>query len=426
MSAWILRGLERAPALAIAVMLYVIAVGGTTVYSYMQTQSALLAQTDRELLLAADSVRFILADDFHDRATAPDAISADEDKRNISALSAFARRGGITFLCSAIDQDGEVRLTARGASVTAEAGAAAVPYATPYGEGRALITRALRSKGPITETYTDRWGTFRAVLVPEVGRHGQVYVVAAGHDLGKVNRLQSQAFLQSILNAVLLLAAPLPLLFEIVGRLRLSEARLKRAVAARTRELQRLAAVDPLTGLPNRRTFDEALEREVRRSARSGTPFCIALLDIDWFKSVNDTFGHPTGDRVLQAFAATVADGLRKSDLVARTGGEEFSVLLPETPMEKAVITAERLCARVRALTIMAPTGATIGITMSVGVASNAEGIIDLEGIVQIADERLYLAKSQGRDRVVAGQAPERAGFQVRDPQGAVEAVPLG
>lgn len=420
MSVAVFKGLRlgRVPALGAAILLYVIALGVATAYSYMQTRDSLLEQIDRELLLAANSVPLMLEGNFHDRALGPDAISQDEDLRNIRELSEFARRTKIACLFTAIEQAGETRLTARSASPTELASGVEVHYFAPYTEGRRQILDVLISDSPVTETYTDRWGAFRTVLVPAVSPQGQVYVAAAGLPVSELDGRLTRTLFQSLLTAGLLLIASLPVLLWNNLRLRLSEATLKRAVAARTRELEHLATLDPLTGHPNRRAFYDALGREVRRYDRYGSEFCLALLDLDRFKSVNDTYGHLTGDLVLRVFADAVAQEKRDLDTFARIGGEEFALLFPETSMDKAVCAAERVCARVRALTVEVPSGKKISVTVSIGLASSSEGGTDLESIVQIADERLYLAKTLGRDRVVADNGPEQAGFRVRDPDG--------
>ncbi len=150
------------------------------------------------------------------------------------------------------------------------------------------------------------------------------------------------------------------------------------------------ARIDALTTLPNRRGWDEALQRELARARREKTPFCIALLDLDHFKAFNDTHGHQAGDRLLRRGASGWKLALRQSDLVARYGGEEFAVLLPICQLDEAMEVIERL----RAAT---PEGQTV----SAGVAE-WNGYEGEEALIDRADLALYNAKRAGRDRTTA------------------------
>ena len=157
-------------------------------------------------------------------------------------------------------------------------------------------------------------------------------------------------------------------------------------------EVERLATSDALTGLANRRQFDETLAREVARSRRSGAPLALAVVDIDHFKRVNDEHGHQVGDEVLRELAAALRRVVRTEDLVARYGGEEFVVLATDATVDDAEVLGGRLRAAAR-------TVATLPVTISVGVAGlRAQG--DGATLVAHADAALYRAKAEGRDRV--------------------------
>lgn len=166
------------------------------------------------------------------------------------------------------------------------------------------------------------------------------------------------------------------------------------------KELRRLATTDPLTGVNNRRRFDEISERELTRCKRYNHPLCVLMLDADHFKAVNDTHGHETGDRVLKMLADVCVRELRDVDVFGRFGGEEFTATLPETPMETARDAAERLREALAAITIPLDDGGQISITVSIGVAA-LNGDDTLEGLLARADKALYRAKEQGRNQVV-------------------------
>jgi len=160
-----------------------------------------------------------------------------------------------------------------------------------------------------------------------------------------------------------------------------------------------LARSDALTGLANRRAFDEALDREVARAERSGAPLALLALDLDRFKAVNDRYGHAAGDAALVAAAARARAALREGDLLARVGGEELAALLPGAGLEAALEVGERVRAAVASAPIEGP-GASFRVTVSVGVAVLAAGESGV-ALRARADDRLYAAKRGGRDRVV-------------------------
>jgi len=158
-----------------------------------------------------------------------------------------------------------------------------------------------------------------------------------------------------------------------------------------------LAQKDALTGLFNKRRFDELLPAEATRSAQSGAPFSLILFDIDHFKSVNDNYGHPAGDAVLRAVAEVAKGCLREGDSLSRVGGEEFALLLPE-PLAGAVGRAETVRRAIERHTM--PFGATtLNVTVSLGVAELTQGEA-LPAFYQRADARLYESKRSGRNRV--------------------------
>jgi diguanylate cyclase (GGDEF)-like protein len=181
-------------------------------------------------------------------------------------------------------------------------------------------------------------------------------------------------------------------------RQRLADSR--RRLAASLEQVQDLASHDELTRSLNRRSLMAALERERSRAERSGAPFCVALIDLDHFKQVNDIYGHSTGDAVLRDFAASVHRTMRVTDVFGRYGGEEFLMILVGNAQEEAILALERIRAAIAAVewTALTP-GRTI--TFSAGVASFRKG----ESIVQLinrADRALYEAKGAGRNQVRA------------------------
>jgi len=167
------------------------------------------------------------------------------------------------------------------------------------------------------------------------------------------------------------------------------------------RELAVLARTDPLTGVLNRRAMEEAALRETSRSIRHGHPLCMVMIDMDSFKHLNDTRGHAAGDCALQAFVRQVKTMLRKQDLFARTGGDEFTILLPDTTESAGILTAERVRQAIEALEIPFGNG-LIKITVSAGVAQLDTAFGGWDGLTRRADAAMYVAKERGRNAVAA------------------------
>jgi len=170
--------------------------------------------------------------------------------------------------------------------------------------------------------------------------------------------------------------------------------------------LRELAHTDTLTGVANRRSFDERLKTEWRRSQRSRLPIALIMIDVDHFKQYNDTYGHQAGDRCLQQICAAMKNSLRRpADLLSRYGGEEFACLLPETPLGQAMRKAEELGESVQRLGIPhASSSAAPVVTISRGVAALIPtGELQARELIRIADEMLYEAKRAGRNRTMCG-----------------------
>lgn len=164
--------------------------------------------------------------------------------------------------------------------------------------------------------------------------------------------------------------------------------------------LSQRAQLDGLSGLWNRAYFDAHWEAEVKRSARHGYPLSLGMIDIDHFKSINDTYGHPAGDAVIQTIARLLSSEIRQSDIACRYGGEEFAVIMPSTTPEEAAKLCERI--RVKVEQMRWPRHPERAVTISVGIAGAhcAKSIAHLAWL-EAADKRLYAAKQSGRNRVV-------------------------
>lgn len=165
--------------------------------------------------------------------------------------------------------------------------------------------------------------------------------------------------------------------------------------------LRELATQDPLTGVSNRRRFFDAARHEFERARRHEHPLSVIMADVDLFKRVNDRYGHAAGDAVLQALCKALSTTLRGIDFLARVGGEEFAVLLPETSLANALVAAER-CRRAVEQSTVADRGQEIRFTISAGVAAIGPRDYAIDECLRRADDALYRAKADGRNRIQA------------------------
>jgi diguanylate cyclase (GGDEF)-like protein len=166
-------------------------------------------------------------------------------------------------------------------------------------------------------------------------------------------------------------------------------------------DIQKTASRDVLTGAFSRRRLEEEADRQWAHCSRTGDTLAIMMIDVDYFKSVNDTYGHPAGDEVLRRLALVAQSSIRADDFLARYGGEEFCILLPSTTEEDALLLAERLRGIYAAATIEFG-GNSMKSTISIGVADSTHAGLEFSSLVTAADQALYRAKQEGRNRVVS------------------------
>jgi diguanylate cyclase (GGDEF)-like protein len=244
---------------------------------------------------------------------------------------------------------------------------------------KSTISERMRKQANLEFSWENRWGDFSSLFVPLPD-----------------NRV---LFIAEPIHAIRNLEAITAELEKIKRSLANKETELKAVLA----QADEVSHTDALTFLPNRKRIIADLQRETMFSDRYGTPLAISMVDIDFFKKINDTYGHVTGDEVLRKLALELREHIRHPDTIGRYGGEEFLVVLPHSTVKAACEQAERLCKHVRALAIQ--TGQQmITLTISIGVAQYRIHKEDWQSFLSRADIALYQAKHDGRDRWVISE----------------------
>jgi len=260
----------------------------------------------------------------------------------------------------------------------------------------------------VCNTLRGRWGVILAVPVSLGALICGLRVVSAIVDPSSVTETMAADSELNLRTALLAVALVVALHATLVGLV----------VARLFNELQRLSRHDALTGLLNRRAMEEMLNAQLKRSERTQEPFVVMMLDLDYFKRINDRHGHPVGDLALKHVATLLQTAMRASDSLGRFGGEEFVLLLPNTTMAQGAAVAEKI----RELLDRSPLeieATRIPLSASIGVAQWRENAEDLSRVLSRADAALFQAKVQGRNRVVA--APS----ETPEPAAALQGAPL-
>jgi len=330
---------------------------------------------------------------------------------NLLKLFVLSARKGLGFKRAGVfllEDDGKHAYLAMGTSVkgTFEKNKDRIPIVPRRGENpisdvtngylKYFLTNNLRRR--ITQRNKYRVLVFNNAVVPlEVGK-GRIIGCLAVDNLFK-NRPITKSDVSSLMNY----ATQIGLAIE--------------SFRAHQRMLN-LTLTDFMTGLYNRRYYDQALSQEIKRCQRYGRSFSLLLVDIDRFKRINDTYGHPAGDEIIRQIAFILRASLRSLDLVARVGGEEFAVILPETPPQNLSVVVKRLLREVSganpAVSAMAEKGENV--TVSIGLATYKSGNTNALAMMKLADKSLYQAKQSGRNRggdlkMIQAQARQKRRF---------------
>ncbi|WP_072680293.1 GGDEF domain-containing protein [Arcobacter sp. LA11] len=379
-----------------------------SVLNYFYEKNRLIAQIDKQLYSAAVAVPFVLVNDFHDRTTTSTSISISEDNQNIKNLSKLNNQLGTKFLYTVIrDINGIYRISSSSALASEIAKNKEVRYFTPYPDASEVLKKSFENpsinfikpnkiyKAQYVPIFSDRWGTYRSIVLPIRTLKGKLYVVGVDMDITYVNTVLKENTIKTILSFFLFLISIIPIVITYNLMLKRKQKEYQE-VHKLYIDKSKLSITDPLTKLYNRYKLDYELELQYNNLQRGGNPFSLLILDIDHFKNINDQYGHQTGDQVLQLFADILKKNSRITDTVGRWGGEEFMVIYPNSDLEKGFILAEKL-----RLSIMeSKETQKYNLTVSIGVGVCKKNI-NLDQFLKKVDETLYQAKKMGRNQTI-------------------------
>ncbi len=386
-------------------------IGVITLYSiwnYFYEKNRLIAQIDKQLYSAAVAVPFVLEDDFHDRALLSSSISLKEDNQNIKNLTKLNNQLGTKFLYTVIrDKEGTYRLTSSSALALEIQEHTEVHYFTAYPDASDTLKQSFENlstdytvpnkiyKPSYVPVFSDRWGTYRSIVLPIQTTKGHLYVIGVDMDITYVNAVLKQNTIQTLLSFLLFLVAVIPIVIAYKNMLKRKQKEYQEVHKLYIDHSQK-SITDPLTQLYNRYKLDQDLHSQYENFQREGNSFVLLMLDLDYFKSINDQYGHQVGDEVLRLFAKILKESSRVTDTVGRWGGEEFMVIYPNADIDKGFALAEKLRLAVKEDKELQK----YNLTISIGVEVSQRNITLLQ-LLKNVDEALYQAKANGRDQTV-------------------------
>jgi diguanylate cyclase (GGDEF)-like protein len=312
------------------------------------------------------------------------AVNSSLDPERV-AESLLARVSGwlpaVGWLVLAIDAEGRPRaMAARALSSALEASAQGVGGIV-IRSGEVFATASVAEDRRVTHG-----APAAAVALPLVCRGRTIGALVA---IDKLPSRRTPRFSAATLRAVLAVIEPGAIALE---------------TALRVQRVEALSVTDDLTQLYNSRYLSQVLRRETKRASRNGRPLSLLFIDLDGFKAINDTHGHLYGSRALVEAAGVIRASARETDMVARFGGDEFALILPDTGSEGAVAVGERIRDRIAAFSFLQGDDLTIQLTVSVGVATLPDVAASADGLIQAADEAMYWVKEHGKNGIyVAG-----------------------
>lgn len=391
--------------LLLIVVFYVL----TLYFIYDHNKNFLYENIDKTLKSCANSIVYILPKDFHQIAKDKNSITKQEDEENIKNLSNYAKSFEIEYLYTMIKQEDKIFFTSSSANDDDYKNDMLTRYFDEYESATDILKNSFKSSDATYETSSDKWGTFRSVFIPITLEDGSKYILGADIRTQYIEDELDKLLYKNITISfvfILFITIILFLRHKIEKKelkfISVIEKSLKKEIDLKTQQLlssnkklKQLYVTDRLTNLYNRHKIDNELLNELKKAKKYDETFGILILDIDHFKSINDNYGHIVGDSVLIECAKILQESIRKTDIAARWGGEEFLILCPKIDADGLKTLAQKI--RKNFESTKFETEKTQTLSIGCTLYNNDETI---ETILSRADKALYKAKNGGRNRV--------------------------
>lgn len=344
-------------------------------------KKAVIEKIDKELKLIAEGVPYVLGDDFFVKARKEYAISSEENYEISKKISNYAEKQGAEYVYTMVMWDGKLYYTSSSSTKEEFEKGDITPFWFPlesYNDTNiAEIIKTIEEMKTLKVTGKDDYGVFRSVYIPKKDINGDVYVVGADYRAEEIEKVVRYSILFIVANVIYFILSIIPIFFVMT-----------RVVKKYVKELNIRAVTDELTGVANRREAFSQLEKQIEVAERNGRSLTVAFIDLDGLKIINDNQGHDAGDRFIKTFTGVLNAHIRKYDVVARIGGDEFLIIFSECTLKRAKDIVERIKEEV-----VLKQG-EFKYDFSFGFSEyNAGNKMDVDKMVKIADNAMYQQK---------------------------------
>jgi diguanylate cyclase (GGDEF)-like protein len=403
--------------IAIFFLVYTTLVMGYFAENYYNYKERFYSEIDNNLLIGANSLKHLLATDFHDRAIDKEAITYEEELKNREVFNEFVNENGFAWVYTLVEKDNEFYFSAP--TVTEEEAKEKQRwYFLEYEEIPLKFKTAYYENKMKYAEYEDKWGKFRSVAKPQFSPSGRKYLACVDYN---ISYLKSKLFGRLIYNIfAVIIFILLGFIFLWIYRIYTRaicelEATMDRSEKKYYEEqkktkileeikgfYQKQAMNDQMTGVLNKGYFFEKMKEEIQLTNEKEIKLSVMMIDIDDFKVINDENGHLFGDEVIKVIAKLLKENSRKTDIIGRYGGDEFIVLLPGTSLEISLAIGKRVCEAVNK-SIFRNEKRKFSPSVSIGATEYFLGE-DIDEVLDRADHYLYVAKYKDKNRVEGGK----------------------
>ena len=336
---------------------------------------------DRELELIAEGIPYVLGEEFFVKARSSSAMTEKENFEIAKKLSRYAEKKGAEYVYTIVMSDGKLYYTSSSSTRDEFERGDVTPFwfaLDAYNDSNIKeIKNSIENMKELKITGSDDYGMFRSVYLPKKDSNGDVYVVGTDYSVNEIKKIMKSVVLFTLLNIIYFILAILSI-FWVMTRV------VKKYVA----ELNIRAVTDELTGVANRREAFNQLEKHIEFAERSGRSLTVSFIDLDGLKMINDNMGHDAGDKFIKTFTEVLKSHIRKYDIIARIGGDEFLIIFPECTLKRAKDVVERIKEEIFAAEMEFKYDFSFGFS-----EYNSGNKMDVDKMVKIADNAMYQQK---------------------------------